>query len=45
VLSMACQSSPLEAPRPCGAPGKGGWSVLLKGDARSDSVVAQVDLT
>jgi hypothetical protein len=45
VLSMACQSSPLEAPRPCGAPGKGGWSVLLRGDARSDSVVAQVDLT
>ncbi len=45
VLSMACQSSPLEAPRPCGAPGKGRWSVLLKGDARSESVVAQVDLT
>jgi hypothetical protein len=44
VLSMACQSSPLEAPRPCGGPGKGHWSVLLKGDARDDSVVAQVNV-
>jgi hypothetical protein len=44
VLSMACSDSPVAAPHPCGKPGEQGWSVLLKGDARDDTVVAQIDL-
>jgi hypothetical protein len=44
VLSMACSDSPVSDPRPCGHPGDGRWSVLLKGKNRTDTVVAQVDL-
>jgi hypothetical protein len=44
VLSMACSDSPVSEPRPCGKPGEGRWSVLLKGKDRTDMVVAQVDL-
>ncbi len=45
VLSMACSDSSVATPRPCGVPGKHRWSILLHGDARNDTVVAQVDLT
>ncbi len=44
VLSMACSQSPVGAPAPCGKPGKHRWSVLLTGDKRDDTVMAQVNL-
>ena len=43
VLSLACVATPLAAPRPCGAPGEGRWTVLLKGAARGNVVTAQLN--
>jgi hypothetical protein len=45
VLSLACVATPLAAPRPCGAPTKGHWTVLLEGAARSNVVTAQLNLS
>jgi hypothetical protein len=44
VLSLACVATPLAAPRPCGEPSKGRWTVLLKGPARNNVVTAQINL-
>jgi hypothetical protein len=45
VLSAACSASQTAAPRPCGAPADGRWNVVLHGRHRTDSVMAQVDLS
>jgi hypothetical protein len=45
VLSTACASTPSAVPRPCGAPEKGAWRVVLHGADRSDAVMAQVNLS
>lgn len=44
MLSVTCLSAPEAQPRPCGAPRRGRWHVVLRGPRRDDVVQAQVDL-
>jgi cellulose synthase (UDP-forming) len=44
VLTASCAADQTSLPRPCGAPSDDGWTVVLRGDQRRDSVVAQVNL-
>jgi cellulose synthase (UDP-forming) len=45
VLSAACATGDSSAPRPCGQPAEGGWTVDLDGAERDDAVMAQVNLS